>query len=185
MVHGWRGPCRDAPHKFHLDRGENTMPYKYIAKIILIFLTVLPISAQTAQPTAKLTTLQKYNPIRVEGGIFEQRLFQADALLRLGDAITTQRTVFDGTNRFHEMDPIAPGQNHSVWMAYGFQLGAHVAVIQGHNLLMRHHHTKIARALVIADVAIEAYTVQMNVRHEINALPVTVNAVTQAKPTYR
>lgn len=145
---------------------------KYIAKLILCVLIIgYPLFAQ--ESTAKLPAIQKYNPFRVEGSPFEQHLFQADALLRLGDAITTQRTVFDGTGRFHEMDPISPGENHSALLAYGFQLGAHVAVIQGHNLLVRHHHAKLARALVVADIVMESYTVQMNVRHEMAALPVS------------
>lgn len=157
---------------------------KSLAKLAAcVAFTGFPLFAQ--QPTAKLPAVQKYNPFRVEGGRFDQRLFQADALLRLGDAITTQRTVFDNTGRFHETDPIAPGQNHSVWMAYGFQLGAHVAVVQGHNFLVRHHHAKFARALIIADVAMESYTVGMNAKHETMAspMPVTVqNLDTQNNP---
>ena len=151
------------------------MQFKYIAKLILCVLFIgCPLFAQTAEPTAKLTTVQKYNPFRVEGGAFDQRLFQADALLRLGDSITTHRTVFDGSGRFYEVDPIAPGQNHSVVLVYAFQLGAHVAVIQGHNLLMRHNHPKLARALAISSVVVEAYTVQMNVQHEMHAYPVSI-----------
>jgi hypothetical protein len=145
----------------------------YLLKLIAILL-VFPafMSGQTAEPTAKLSTVQKFNPFRVQGGAFDQRLFQADALLRLGDAYSTHRTVFDGTGRFSEADPIAPGENHSAWMTYGFQLGAHVALIQSHNLLVRHHHAKLARALVVADIAVEAFTVAQNVHNEVIEAPV-------------
>lgn len=166
------------------------MLLKITAKISLCILFLgFPLLAQTATPTKELTRIQKYNPLRVDGGIFEQRLFQADALLRMGDAITTQRTVFDGTGRFEEKDPIAPGENHSVWMAYGFQLGAHVAIVQGHNFLVRHHHTKLARSLVIADIAVEAYTVGMNARVEANGkspvIPTIPSSPIPYKPVYR
>lgn len=168
------------------------MQFQYIAKLFIAFLVITPtLFAQAAEPTAKLPAIQRYNPFRVQGGgAFDRHLFQADALLRLGDSITTHRTVFDGTGRFSEADPIAPGENHSVALVYIYQLSAHVAIIQGHNLLVRHHHAKLARALVVADVVMEAYTVGQNVRHEMQATPVSGTtafpvAAIESKPVYR
>lgn len=144
--------------------------------------------AQNAKPTAQCA---KFNPVCVQGSTFDKHLFQADALLRFGDAYTTHRTVFDGTGRFYEKDPIAPGQNHSEWMMWGFQIGAHVAIVQGHNLLVRHNHPKWARALVLADIGMEAYTVGMNAKHEVDSHPVMINVSSASetpitsKPIYR
>lgn len=150
---------------------------KFPAVAALLLSTVSAFS-QTTASTAQLSTIQKYNPFRVQGGgTFDKHLFQADALLRLGDVITTKQTVFDGTGRYYEKDPIAPGENHSVALMYAFQLGAHVAVIQGHNLLVRHNHPKFARALVVADVVMEAYTVSSNARLETRYVPMPSQSV--------
>lgn len=95
---------------------------------------------------------------------FDHRLFQADEIMRAQDGYTSAKLWSNPCHCFNELDPIAPGPNHAGWMTYAFQATAAVTVAQGYNVLYKHNHKKLARALLIADVISETVAVSNNYR---------------------
>lgn len=88
-------------------------------------------------------------------------LFSADATVRALDGYTTVKLLNDPCRCYKESDPIAP-KGGSIAAEAGFQAGALAAVYGGAWLLNRHGHHKLARTLLMMDVASESYAVGRN-----------------------
>jgi hypothetical protein len=88
-------------------------------------------------------------------------LFSADATVRALDGYTTVKLLNDPCRCYHESDPIAP-KGGSIAAAAAFQAGALAAVYGGAWILNKHHHTKMARALLLIDIGSESYAVGRN-----------------------
>lgn len=102
--------------------------------------------------------LSTLNP-KIQG--IDQNLFRADALLRVGDVITTYDFLHDPCHCFYEANPIAPSGNTSQIVV--FQAGALMVIGVVHNYLINHHHPVLARLVLIGDVASESYAVGHNI----------------------
>jgi len=98
-------------------------------------------------------------------------LFSADATIRALDGYSTIKLLNDPCRCFHESDPIAP-KGGSIAAEAAFQAGALAAVYGGAWLLNRHGHHKLARTLLMLDVASESYAVGRNLTRTRNIAPV-------------
>src|SRR5882762_9256921 len=98
-------------------------------------------------------------------------LFSADATVRALDGYSTIKLLNDPCRCFHESDPIAP-KGGSIAATAAFQAGALAAVYGGAWLLNRHHHAKMARALLMIDIGSESYAVGRNFTRTRDIAPV-------------
>lgn len=98
-------------------------------------------------------------------------LFSADATVRALDGYSTIKLLNDPCRCFKESDPIAP-KGGSIAAEAAFQAGALAAVYGGAWLLNRHGHHKLARTLLMLDVASESYAVGRNFTRTRNISPI-------------
>src|SRR5882724_9172944 len=98
-------------------------------------------------------------------------LFSADATVRALDGYSTVKLLNDPCHCFHESDPIAP-KGGSIAAEAAFQAGTLAAVYGSAWLLNRHGHHKLARTLLMLDVASESYAVGRNLTRTRNIAPV-------------
>src|SRR5882757_8568545 len=94
---------------------------------------------------------------------FTITLFSADATLRMLDGYTTVNNLNDPCHCIHETNPMAP-PSASVGKQVAFQAGALAATYGTAWLLNHYHHEKLARIVLILDVANEARSVVGNYR---------------------
>ena len=103
---------------------------------------------------------------------FTLSLFSADALLRGIDGYTTVKNLGNPCKCIHETNPMAP-HSASVGQQVAFQAGALAATYGTAWLLNRYHHPKLARIVLMIDVANEARSVVGNYRVDTSANHVT------------
>lgn len=94
---------------------------------------------------------------------FTLSLFSADALLRGIDGYTTVKNLGNSCACVHETNPMAP-HSASVGKQVAFQAGALAATYGTAWLLNHYHHPKLARSVLMLDVANEARSVVGNYR---------------------
>lgn len=100
---------------------------------------------------------------------FNIMLFSADSLLRTMDGYTTVNNLNDPCHCIHETNPLAP-HNGSIGKQIAFQASA-LAITTGTVWTFNHyHHPKIARAIMMIDIANETRSVVGNygVNHATN-----------------
>ena len=92
-------------------------------------------------------------------------LYAADSTIRSLDIVSTHALLASPCKCFYETDPMAPGSRDVLPQA-AFHYGMTAAVIVGHRMLERHHHARLARLLIVADLVSETWAVQNNFRQE-------------------
>jgi hypothetical protein len=90
-------------------------------------------------------------------------VYVSDFAIRTMDAISTGRLLNSPCRCFAEADPMAPGAKSSV-VIFMYQAAFSLGTITTSRMLEKHHHARIARLLVIADIISESYIVQHNMR---------------------
>jgi len=130
--------------------------------------SVKPDYIDTWIASAKMIPVQKKDPFVTK---FTIALFSADATVRALDGYSTVKLLNDPCRCFHESDPIAP-KGGSIAATAAFQAGALAAVYGGAWLLNRHHHAKMARALLMIDIGSESYAVGRNFTRTRDIAPV-------------
>jgi hypothetical protein len=101
---------------------------------------------------------------------FTVTLFTADAVVRSLDGYSTLKNLSNPCRCFHESNPIAP-KGSSVAAEAGFQAGALALTYGSAWLLNKHHHPKMARAVMMFDIGAESYYVGRNfTRREVDAV---------------
>lgn len=114
----------------------------------------------------------------VTSGLFAQEartdkiLFASDATARALDWYTTDRFMNAPCKCFHERDPIAPKTPTLVPV---FQIGMTLAVGAGAIYLTRRGHRKLARTLLILDIADESVGVINNININPRSTNVSVH----------
>jgi len=99
-------------------------------------------------------------------------LFSADAVLRSLDGYTTVKNLGNPCKCVHETNPLAP-HSASVGKQVAFQAGALAATYGTAWLLNHYHHPKLARVVLMIDVANEARSVVGNYRVDTSSNYVT------------
>lgn len=103
---------------------------------------------------------------------FTLTLFSADAVLRTLDGYTTVKNLGNSCACIYETNPMAP-HSASVGKQVAFQAGA-LAATYGTAWLLRHyHHPKLARVVLMLDVANEARSVVGNYKVDTSTKYVT------------
>lgn len=121
---------------------------KALLATLLLATTTSAIAQQPLQGFNHLPTLDK-------------TLLISEAVLRAGDITTSHMAGTHPCHCFRERDPISP--DGSQWAPLlAFQGAAAVGIWELHAILVRHHHTRWARAVVIADMLDEGYAVSHN-----------------------
>jgi len=105
-------------------------------------------------------------PLNAQSNTVNRALLGVDMGLRTTDGIETYNFLHHPCKCFHEGDPIAPGSGNPLGIM-AFQGGAFLGVRYGSRLLERHGHRRWARVLILTDIAVEAYTVQDNLRLKV------------------
>jgi hypothetical protein len=125
-------------------------------KVVALLLALALCGIAKAQPTPDAP-----KPHRVT---LDRSLVAAEVAVRIGDTITTERFLTDPCRCMHETDPIAP---HSAgWgREVAFQAANALLVIEGARILRSHHHPRLARLLLVEDVANEGRLVVSNSVH--------------------
>jgi len=143
--------------------------------------SVKPDYLDTWIASAKTVPVQKKDNFNTK---FVIALFSADATVRALDGYSTVKLLNDPCRCFHESDPIAP-KGGSIAAEAAFQAGALAAVYGGAWLLNRHHHTKMARALLLIDIGSESYAVGRNFTRTRNGVPTgeTLRVRVKLRPT--
>lgn len=101
---------------------------------------------------------------------FTVTLFTADAVVRSLDGYSTLKNLSNPCRCFHESNPIAP-KGSSVAAEAGFQAGALALTYGSAWLLNKHHHPKMARAVMMFDIGAESYYVGRNfTRREVDVV---------------
>jgi hypothetical protein len=93
----------------------------------------------------------------------DRTLILLDFGARTADLVSTRNFLNNPCKCIHEVDPIAP-HTASLGPQLAFQYGMFGLVTGGSQLLRKHHHTKLATALLMWDIGDEVYAVQSNVR---------------------
>lgn len=93
----------------------------------------------------------------------DRALYAADLTLRVMDTTSTHALFNDPCACHYEIDPIAPGGKGWGHVSL-FQAGMFLAVAGSAEVLRRHHHPRIARIVMLADIADEVWAVQNNMR---------------------
>jgi len=134
-----------------------------VATIIVGF--VLSISAISGRGEDLLTLPNAPRPALRQPDRLNKVLWAVDMGLRTGDAITTHQFLTHPCKCFHEVDPIAP-KSGGWGEQFAFQYGAGMAVGISSRWLERRGHRKLARTLLVVDIASEVWAVQNNLRLE-------------------
>lgn len=92
---------------------------------------------------------------------FTITLFSADAMLRVIDGYTTVNNLNDKCHCIHENNPLAP-HSGSIGKQIAFQASALALTTGTAWLANRYHHPKIARAIMMIDIANETRSVVGN-----------------------
>ncbi len=129
--------------------------------------SVKPDYLDTWMASAKTVPAQNKDQLNTK---FVIALFSADATVRALDGYSTVKLLNDPCRCFHESDPIAP-KGGSIVATAAFQAGALAAVYGGAWILNRHGHHKLARTLLMLDVASESYAVGRNFTRTRNVAP--------------
>jgi hypothetical protein len=108
------------------------------------------------------TTLHAQQPHK-ETHWVDRSLLATDAILRVGDGITTSLLLNDPCRCYYEVDPIAP-KGGRWWEVYGFQAAAEGSLTTGSRWLSARHHKKLARTAMILSIGGEVWAMQLNVR---------------------
>jgi hypothetical protein len=82
---------------------------------------------------------------------------------RTADLISTRNFMANRCQCIYEIDPIAP-HTRALGPQLAFTYGMFAVVTGGAYMLRKHGHRKIARALVLADIADETYADINNIR---------------------
>jgi len=147
-----------------LSQGETSMRLSHIAIIGLVAFTL----------KGKVGSAQEHKPDQPAKLItpFTLSLFSADALLRSLDGYTTVKNLGNSCACVHETNPMAP-HSASVGKQILFQSSALAATYGTAWLLNHYHHPKLARVILMIDVANEARSVVGNYRVDTSANYVT------------
>jgi len=131
-------------------------------KILTCGLLCLLSTFACAEDASILPNAPKPN-LKPKTAIVDHVLMGVDVGMRWGDVVTTRQFMLSECHCNHEMNPIAPhtpGWGEQV----AFQMGMAAVVYEGSSWLRRRGHRKLARVLIIADIASETWAVQNNAR---------------------
>jgi hypothetical protein len=103
------------------------------------------------------------SPFAVAETRLDKGLYAADVGVRTLDATSTNRLLNSPCQCFAESDPMAPGAK-SLLALVGYQYGFAFGTISASKILQTHHHPRLGRVLLAADILSEAYAVQHNMR---------------------
>lgn len=108
-----------------------------------------------------LTTQSVWTQSKVDNA-----LYATDFTIRTIDAISTSKLLNSPCKCFVEADPMAPGAK-SPAVIFVYQAAFSLGTMTTSRMLEKHHHARLARLLVIADIISESYVAQHNMRmHE-------------------
>jgi len=134
---------------------------KKVAVIIVGFVLSVSALAEGGEGIERLPNAPR--PAQARESRVNKALWIVDMGLRTGDAITTHNFLTHPCKCFKELDPIAP--HTGGWgEQFAFQYGAGMAVGIGSRWLERRGHKKLARTLLVVDIASEVWAVQNNLR---------------------